>query len=91
MCTLLEGHIQYLQRWLKRIGAEELLDIQIDNIAKVYNDDKKFILDKWSMDTQNPLRGHPPIQAESSHNVYTDGSLHEDYSSGGGLALYKNQ
>ena len=86
----LEGHIQYLQRWMKRIGADDLIDVQVDNMSKVYNDDKKFTLDKWSMDPQNPLRGYPPIQAESSHNVYTDGSLHEDYSSGGGFALYKN-
>ena len=65
----LEGHIQYLQRWMKRIGADDLIDVQVDNMAKVYNDDKKFTLDKWSMDPQNPLRGYPPIQAESSHNV----------------------
>ena len=46
----LEGHIQYLQRWMKRIGADDLIDVQVDNMSKVYNDDKKFILDKWSMD-----------------------------------------
>ena len=87
----LEGHIPYIKRWMERIGAQDLLRVQIDNIAKIYNDDKQFTLDKWSMDPLNPIRGYPPIQTETSHNMYTDGSLHEDYSSGGGFALYKNQ
>merc|ERR1712242_102082 len=87
----LEGHIPYIKRWITRIEAKELLDVQVDNIAKIYNDDKRFTLDKWSLDQANPERGFPPIQATSTHNMYTDGSLHEDYSSGGGFALYKNQ
>ena len=47
----LQGHIPFIKRWLIKIGAQELLDIQTDNIAKIVNDKKEFILNKWSMDS----------------------------------------
>ena len=45
------GHIAYIKRWLIKIGAQELLEVQTDNIAKVVNIKKEFVLNKWSMDS----------------------------------------
>ena len=56
----LEGHLPMLERWMRHINAGDLLDVEIDDIAKKTNLNKNFKLDRCSMDKSNPICGYPP-------------------------------
>ena len=83
----LKGHRQVAKEFAIKIGADHLLEEEIDDMQTVFNWNKAYKVDKESYNKSNKNRGTPTLTADV--NIYTDGSRFGPYRCGAGMSVWK--